>query len=133
MDVFKFLYFIDYICYSSSNMIIYSNIVLFSKCWDRNLSIQDGVGKLNEDLHQPSRIRYESRSFSVRYLVSLAYRKGLISGVNLSVVVPQAIVISLRNKYYPNRKRDNLLSDGRLFKYFNEHEEDKIAQQYFRI
>ena len=52
---------------------------------------------LNGDLHQPSRIRYVSRSFSVRCLVSLAYRKGLISGVKLSVVVPQAIGISLDN------------------------------------
>ena len=56
------------------------------------------VGKLNEDLHQPSRIRYKSRSFSVSGLVSLAYRKGLIFGVKLSVVVPQAIGISLRNR-----------------------------------
>ena len=32
-----------------------------------------------------------SRSFSVRCLVSLAYRKGLISAVTLSVVVPQSI------------------------------------------
>ena len=54
--------------------------------------------KLNGDLHQPSRIRYEVRSFSVRYLVSLAYRKGLISRVKLSSVVPQAIGISLRNR-----------------------------------
>ena len=53
---------------------------------------------LNGDLHQPSGIRYELRSFSVRYLVSLAYRKGLIFGVKLSVVVPQAIEISLRNR-----------------------------------
>ena len=49
------------------------------------------------DLHQPSRIRYELKSFSVSCLVSLAYRKGLISRVKLSVVVPQAIGISLRN------------------------------------
>ena len=53
--------------------------------------------KLNGDLHQPSGIRYVWRSFSVRCLVSLAYRKGLISGVKLSVVVPQAIGISLFN------------------------------------
>ena len=59
--------------------------------------IQASVEKLNGDLHQPSEIRYESRSFSVICLVSLAYRKGLISGVNLFVVVPQAIGISLRN------------------------------------
>ena len=55
------------------------------------------IGKLNGDLHQPSGIRYKSRSFSVIYFVSLAYRKGLISGVKLSVVVPQAIEISLYN------------------------------------
>ena len=54
--------------------------------------------KLNGDLHQPSRIRYVSRSFSVRCLVSLGFREGLISRVNMSVVVPQAIVISLRNR-----------------------------------
>ena len=63
-----------------------------------NSSIQAEVGKLNGDLHQPSRIRYESRSFSVSCLVSLAYRKGLIFGVKLSVVVPQAIGISLYNR-----------------------------------
>ena len=63
------------------------------------MPIQAGVEKLNEDLHQPSEIRYESRSFSVSYLVSLAYRKGLISRVKLFVVVPQAIGISLRNNH----------------------------------
>ena len=31
-------------------------------------------------------------------LVSLAYRDGLISGVNMSIVVPQAIGISLCNR-----------------------------------
>ena len=72
-------------------------LVLFVECWGSNLSIQDGVGKLNKDLHQPSGIRYESRSFSVRYLVSLAYWKLLISGFKLSVVALQAIGISLRN------------------------------------
>ena len=54
--------------------------------------------KLNEDLHQPSGITYVSRSFSVRCLVSLTYRKGLISAVTLSVVVPQAIGSFLHNK-----------------------------------
>ena len=56
------------------------------------------VGKLNGDLHQPSGIRHKLGSFSVSYLVSLAYRKGLISEVKLSIVVPQSIGISLRNK-----------------------------------
>ena len=98
MDAFKCLYVIDYICYSRSNTIIYSMLVLFIECWGSNLSIQDAVGKLNRDLYQPSGIRYESRSISVRYFVSLSYMKWLISGVNLSAVVPQAIGISLCNR-----------------------------------
>ena len=40
------------------------------------------VEKLNGDLHQPSGIRYVLRSFSVRCLVSLAYREGIdFSGI----------------------------------------------------
>ena len=54
--------------------------------------------KLNGDLHQSSGIRYVARSFSVRYLVSFAYGKGLISVVTMFVVVPQAIGIFLRNR-----------------------------------
>ena len=79
-------------------MIIYSMLVLFIEYWGSNLSIQARVGKLNGDLLQPSGIRYEVWSFSVRYLISLAQWKGLIYGVKLSVVVPQAIGISLRNR-----------------------------------
>ena len=60
--------------------------------------IQARLEKLNGDLHQPFGIRYVLRSFSVRCLVSLAYSKGLISAVTLSVVVPQAIGIFLRNR-----------------------------------
>ena len=56
------------------------------------------IGKLNGDLLQPSGIRYEVQSFSVRHLISIAYLKGLISGVKLSVVVTQAIGISLCNR-----------------------------------
>ena len=59
--------------------------------------IQARVGKLNGDLHQPFRIRYVSISFSVRCFISLAYGKGLIYAVTLSVVVPQAIGIFLCN------------------------------------
>ena len=80
---------------------IYRMLVLFSCCWGSNLSIHAEVGKFNGDLLQPSRIRYEVWSFSVRHLISIAYWKGLISGVKLSVVVPQAIEISLRNTYLP--------------------------------
>ena len=58
------------------------------------------IGKLNGDLLQPSGIRYEVWSFSVIHLISIAYWKGLISGVKLSVVVPQAIGISLRNRVH---------------------------------
>ena len=76
---------------------IYRMFVLFTYCWGSNLSIQDELGKLNEDLLQPSGIRYEVWSFSVRHLIFIAYWKWLISGVKLSVVVPQAIGISLRN------------------------------------
>ena len=54
--------------------------------------------KFNGDLHQSSRIRYVSRSLSVRCLVSLAYRKGLIYVVTLYVMVPQAIGIFLCNR-----------------------------------
>ena len=56
------------------------------------------IGKLNGDLLQPLGIRYEVWSFSVRHLIFIAYWKGLISGVKLSVVVPQTIGISLRNR-----------------------------------
>ena len=56
------------------------------------------IGKLNGDLPQPSRIRYEVWSFSVRYLISLAYWKEFISGVKMSIVVPQAIGIYLSNR-----------------------------------
>ena len=77
---------------------ICSILVLFTCCWGSNLSIQAEVGKLNGDLLQPSEIRYEVWSFSVRHLISIAYWKGLIFGVKLSVVVPQAIGISLCNR-----------------------------------
>ena len=74
--------------------------------------IQARVEKLNGDLHQPSAIRYKSISFSVRCLVSLAYREGLISGVNMSVVVPQAIGISLRNRIGDSTGERNQLGRG---------------------
>ena len=77
---------------------IYIMLVLFTDCWGSNLSIQAGVGKLNGDLLQPSGIRYKFWSFSVICLVSLTYRKGLISTVTLSVVVPQAIGSFLCNR-----------------------------------
>ena len=62
------------------------------------------IGKLNRDLLQPSRIRYEVWSFSVRHLISIAYWKGLISKVKLFVVVPQAIGISVRNRKHRLQK-----------------------------
>ena len=77
----------------------YRMLILFAECWENKLLILERVENINGDLHQPSGIRYVSRSFSVRCLVSLAYRKWLIFGVNLSVVVPQAIGIYLRNRW----------------------------------
>ena len=77
---------------------IYSMLVLFTCCWGSDSLIQAEVGKLNRDLLQPSGIRYEFWSFSVRYLISLTYWKGLISGVKLSVVEPKAIGIPLCNR-----------------------------------
>ena len=73
-------------------------LILFTYFWGSDSSIQAEVGKLNGDLLQPSGIRYEVWSFSVRYLISIAYWKRLISGVKLSVVIPQAIGISLHNR-----------------------------------
>ena len=75
-----------------------SILVLFVECSESKLLIQARIEKLNRDLHQTSRIRYVSRSFSIRYLVSLAYGKGLISVVTLSVVVPRAIGSFLCNR-----------------------------------
>ena len=62
------------------------------------IAIKARVENLNGDLHQPSTIRYVSRSFSVRCFISLAYGKGLISVVTLSIVVPQAIGSFLCNR-----------------------------------
>ena len=77
---------------------LYSMLSLFADCWQSKLLTQAGLERLNGDLHQPSGIRYVSRSFSVRCFISLAYGKGLISTITLSVVVPQAIGIFLRNR-----------------------------------
>ena len=43
--------------------------------------------KLNKDLHQPSRIRYDSYPLVLDVFIALAYWKGLFSGVIQSVVV----------------------------------------------
>ena len=79
---------------------LYSMLVLFADCWESKLLTQVRLENLNRDLPQPSGIRYVSRSFSVRCLVSLAYGKGLISMVTLFVVVPQAIQIFLCNTHH---------------------------------
>ena len=76
----------------------YRILVLFVVVERANYQYKREWKKLNGDLHQLSGIRYVSRSFSVRCLVSLAYRKVLISAVTLSIVVPQAIGIFLRNR-----------------------------------
>ena len=79
--------------------LLYSMLVLFADCWERKLLTQERLEKLNGDLHQPSEIRYVSRSFSVICLFLLHIGKGLIFVVTLSVVVPQAIGIFLHNNY----------------------------------
>ena len=86
-------------------------LVLFTYCEEVTYQFTLKIGKLNEDILQPSGIRYEVRSFSVRHLISIAYWKGLIFGVKLSVVVPQAIGISLCNMALPqtSRVRSHLL------------------------
>ena len=75
--------------------------------------------KLNGDLHQPSRIRYVSRSFSVRCLVSLAYRKGLISMVILFIVVPEAIGNFHRNRIGDHTGEFLVISFGGVLLAFN--------------
>ena len=78
---------------------------------------QARVENLNRDLHQASGIRYVSRSFSVRYLVSLAYGKGLISAVTLSVAVPQAIGNFLRNRIGDHTGEFLVISFGGFYRY----------------
>ena len=72
---------------------------------------------LNKDLHQLSGIRYVSRSFSVRCLVSLAYRKGLISMVTLFVVVPQSIGIFLCNRIGDHTGEFLVISFGGFYRH----------------
>ena len=72
--------------------------------------------KLTGDLHQPSRIRYVWRSFSVICLVSLTYRKGLVSAVTLSIVVPQAIGIFLHNRIGDHTREFLLIFFGGLYR-----------------
>ena len=79
--------------------------------------IQARVEKLNGDLHQPSRIRYVLRSFSVRCLVSLAYRKGLISVVTLSILVPQAIGSFLYNRIGDHTGKFLVISFGGFYRH----------------
>ena len=60
---------------------------------------QARLEKLNGDLHQPSRIRYVSRSFSVRCFISLEYCKWIdFGGYSVCCGTPQAIGIFLHNK-----------------------------------
>ena len=72
---------------------------------------------LNGDLHQSSGIRYESRSFSVRCLVSLVYRKGLISAVTMSIVVPQAIGIFFCNRIGDHTGEFLVISFGGFYRH----------------
>ena len=77
---------------------IYRMLILFTFVEEVIYQFKLKIGKLNKDLLQPSGIRYEVWYFSVRHFISIVYWKRLISGVKLSVVVPQAIGIYLRNR-----------------------------------
>ena len=71
---------------------LYIMLVLFANCQERKLLTQAGLEKLNGDLHQPSKIRYVSRSFSVRCFIFLAYCKGIdLCGYSVYCGTPQAI------------------------------------------
>ena len=76
---------------------LYSMLVLFVVVEIKFLT-QAGLEKLNGDLHQPSGIRYVSRSFSVRCFISLAYWEGIdFCGYSFCCGTPQAIGSFLRN------------------------------------
>ena len=82
---------------------LYSMIVLFTECWESKLLIKVRVEKLNGDLHQPSGIRYVSRSFSVRCFISLAYWEGIdFCGYSVCCGTPQATRSILRKTYIYN-------------------------------
>ena len=81
--------------------------------------IQVRVEKLNGDLHQPFGILYVSRSFSVRCFISLAYGKGLIYVVTLSIVVPQAIGSFLYNRIGNHNREFLVISFGGFLSAFN--------------
>ena len=77
---------------------LYSMLVLFADCWESQLITQAGLENLNRDLHQPSRIRYVQRSFSVRCCISLACWEGIdFCGYSVCCGIPQAIGSFLRN------------------------------------
>ena len=78
---------------------LYSILSFFAKCWETKLSIQARVEKINEDLHQPSGIRYVLRSFSVRCFNSLAYWEGIyLYGFSVCCGTPQPIGSFLCNR-----------------------------------
>ena len=57
------------------------------------------IGKLKGDLHQPSGIRYVSRTFSVRCFISLAYWEGIdFCSFSVCFGTPKDIGSFLRNK-----------------------------------
>ena len=77
---------------------LYSMLVLFADCWEIKLLTQAGLEKLNGELDQPSRIRYVSRSFSVKCFISLAYWEGIyFHGYSVCCGTPQAIGSFLHN------------------------------------
>ena len=98
MDAFDFLCIIDYICQSMPNTILYCMLALFTVVESKLLKQADQK-KLKRDLLQPSRIRYDSRSFSVRCFISLAYWEGIdFCSFFICCGTLQAIGIFLRNR-----------------------------------
>ena len=78
---------------------LYSMLVLFVDCWEGKLLTKAGLEKLKGDLHQPSKIRYVSISFSVICFISLAYWEGIdFYRYFFCCGTPQAIVSFLHNR-----------------------------------
>ena len=106
--MFEWIFYPWMISNSYTLLIIYARVditPIYIACLSCLLIVEEviyqGVGNLYGDLLQQSGIRYEFWSFSVRYLISLAYWKWLIYGVKLFVVVPQDIGIYLCNSLLP--------------------------------
>ena len=78
-----------------------------------NFQSKQNWRKLNEDLLQPSGIRYVSRSFSVRCCISLAYWEGIdFYGYLVCCGTPQAIGSFLHNRIGDHTREFLVISFG---------------------